>query len=130
MALLWATLVKFELSAKSAQGQLKRLRRALDAPTGRGPARGSPRRCTRCSRLLLAAAPAVPNDVGGKYVAGAYVVFIVLLLVYVAIMAMKLARIERDLREVAEIAEAAPRTTRVAAAAERRRRLRGAPERS
>src|SRR6201991_2900492 len=32
MALLWTTLVKFELSAKSAQGQLKRLRRAMDAP--------------------------------------------------------------------------------------------------
>ena len=56
--------------------------------------------------LLLAADPAVPNDIGGKYVAGAYVVFIVLLLVYVAIMAMKLARIEKGLGEVAEIAEA------------------------
>ena len=32
MALLWTTLVKFELTAKSASGQLKRLRRALDAP--------------------------------------------------------------------------------------------------
>jgi hypothetical protein len=56
--------------------------------------------------LLLAADPSVPNDIGGKYVAGAYVVFIVLLLVYVAIMAMKLARIEKGLGEVAEIAEA------------------------
>ncbi len=56
--------------------------------------------------LLLAADPSVPNDIGGKYVAGAYVVFIVLLLIYVAIMAMKLARIERGLGEVAEIAEA------------------------
>jgi hypothetical protein len=56
--------------------------------------------------LLLAADPSVPNDVGGKYVAGAYVVFIVLLLIYVAIMAMKLARIEKGLGEVAEIAEA------------------------
>lgn len=55
--------------------------------------------------LLLAADPSVPNDVGGKFVAGAYVVFIVLLLVYVAIMAMKLVRIERGLSEVAEIAE-------------------------
>jgi hypothetical protein len=54
---------------------------------------------------LLAVAPAIPNDVGGKYVAGAYVVFVLLLLIYVAIMGMKLARIERDLREVAEIAE-------------------------
>jgi hypothetical protein len=56
--------------------------------------------------LLLAADPAVPNDIGGKYVAGAYIVFILLLLIYVAIMGMKLARIERDLGEVAEIAEA------------------------
>ena len=53
----------------------------------------------------LFATPAIPNDVGGKYVAGAYIVFLLLLLIYVAIMGMKLARIERDLREVAEIAE-------------------------
>ena len=32
VALLWVTLVKLELTAKSASGQLKRLRRALDAP--------------------------------------------------------------------------------------------------
>jgi heme exporter protein C len=42
MALLWTTLVKFELSAKSAQGQLKRLRRALDAPTGPPSSRIAP----------------------------------------------------------------------------------------
>ena len=53
----------------------------------------------------IVATPAIPNDVGGKYVAGAYIVFVLLLLIYVAIMAMKLARIERDLTEVAEIAE-------------------------
>jgi hypothetical protein len=55
--------------------------------------------------LLLAADPAIPNDVGGKYVAGAYIVFVLLLLIYVAIMGMKLARIERDLTEIAAIAE-------------------------
>jgi heme exporter protein C len=38
IALLWVTLVKLELTAKSASGQLKRLRRALDAPS---PAAGS-----------------------------------------------------------------------------------------
>jgi heme exporter protein C len=38
MALLWTTLVRFEMTAKSASGQLKRLRRALDAP---GPVGGS-----------------------------------------------------------------------------------------
>jgi hypothetical protein len=53
----------------------------------------------------LVAAPAIPNDVGGKYVAGAYIVFVVLLLIYVTIMGMKLARIERGLRDVAELAE-------------------------
>jgi heme exporter protein C len=42
MALLWTTLVKFELSAKSAQGQLKRLRRALDAPAGPPSSRIAP----------------------------------------------------------------------------------------
>jgi hypothetical protein len=54
---------------------------------------------------FLFAAPALPLDEAGKYVAGAYVVFVVLLLVYVAIMAAKLQRIERELREVAAIAE-------------------------
>ncbi|HEX6455514.1 MAG TPA: hypothetical protein VF009_03230 [Solirubrobacterales bacterium] len=54
---------------------------------------------------VLFAAPALPLDEAGKYVAGAYVVFVVLLVVYVGIMAAKLQRIERDLREVAAIAE-------------------------
>jgi hypothetical protein len=53
----------------------------------------------------IVAAPAIPNDVGGKYVAGAYIVFVLLLLIYVGIMAAKLARIERELTEVAAIAE-------------------------
>jgi hypothetical protein len=55
--------------------------------------------------LLPFAAPALPLDEAGKYVAGAYVVFMVLLVVYVAIMAAKLGRIERELREVADLAE-------------------------
>ena len=42
MALLWVTLVKFELTAKSASGQLKRLRRALDAPAPGGASRVAP----------------------------------------------------------------------------------------
>jgi heme exporter protein C len=43
MALLWLTLVKLELTAKSASGQLKRLRRALDAPApGGGGSRVAP----------------------------------------------------------------------------------------
>jgi hypothetical protein len=54
---------------------------------------------------LLAGAPALPLDEAGKYVAGAYLVFMVLLVVYVAIMAAKLQRMERDLRDLAAIAE-------------------------
>jgi heme exporter protein C len=42
IALLWATLVKFELAAKSASGQVKRLRRALDAPAAGGSSRIAP----------------------------------------------------------------------------------------
>jgi heme exporter protein C len=42
IALLWVTLVKFELAAKSASGQLKRLRRALDAPASRPRSRVAP----------------------------------------------------------------------------------------
>jgi hypothetical protein len=46
---------------------------------------------------LLAAAPALPLHTAGKYVAGAYIVFVVLILVYVSIMAGRLRRTERDL---------------------------------
>ena len=49
--------------------------------------------------------PALPLDEAGKYVAGAYIVFLVLILIYVAIMAAKLARIESELRELAGFAE-------------------------
>lgn len=54
---------------------------------------------------VLLAAPALPLDEAGKYVAGAYVVFLVLLVVYLGIMAAKVQRIEKELREVAELAE-------------------------
>src|SRR4029453_668554 len=50
------------------------------------------------------AAPALPLDEAGKYVAGAYVVFIALILIYVAIMAARLGRIERELGELEELA--------------------------
>jgi len=42
IALLWVTLVKFELTAKSASGQIKRLRRAIDAPPAGGSSRIAP----------------------------------------------------------------------------------------
>jgi type II secretory pathway component PulM len=57
------------------------------------------------AELLPLAAPALPLDEAGKYVAGAYVVFLVLIVVYVGIMAAKLQRIERELRELASFAE-------------------------
>ena len=49
--------------------------------------------------------PALPLDEAGKYVAGAYLVFLALVLIYVAIMAAKVARIQRELGELADIAE-------------------------
>jgi hypothetical protein len=51
--------------------------------------------------MLLLAAPALPLDEAGKYVAGAYLVFLSLLLIYVAIMAVRLQRVERALAELA-----------------------------
>ena len=45
--------------------------------------------------------PALPLDEAGKYVAGAYVVFLALILVYVAIIGAKIARIDRDITELA-----------------------------
>ena len=53
------------------------------------------------------AAPALPLDEAGKYVAGAYVVFIALILIYVSIMAARLGRIERELGELEELADKA-----------------------
>jgi hypothetical protein len=49
---------------------------------------------------LLAAAPAVPYDTAGRYVAAAFIVFFAIVLIYVAIMAVKLQRLERDLSEL------------------------------
>jgi CcmD family protein len=53
--------------------------------------------------------PALPLDEAGKYVAGAYVVFVALILVYVAIMAAKLSRIERELHQLNELVDRRPR---------------------
>jgi hypothetical protein len=46
--------------------------------------------------------PALPLDEAGKYVAGAYVVFLALIVIYVAIIAAKVARIDRELTRLAE----------------------------
>jgi len=50
--------------------------------------------------------PALPLDEAGKYVAGAYLVFLALLLIYLAIMAMRLQRLDRELGELADLAQA------------------------
>jgi hypothetical protein len=50
--------------------------------------------------LHLAVAPALPLHSAGKYVAGAYIVFLAIVLIYVAIMASRLARTERELDEL------------------------------
>ena len=44
----------------------------------------------------------MPLDEAGKYVAGAYVVFVALILVYVAIIGAKIARIGREISELSE----------------------------
>jgi hypothetical protein len=49
--------------------------------------------------------PALPLDEAGKYVAGAYVVFLTLILVYVAIMSSKIARLGRQVDELLTLAE-------------------------
>ena len=49
--------------------------------------------------------PALPLHEAGKYVAGAYIVFLALLLIYVSIMATRLARLDRELGELAALAE-------------------------
>ena len=56
--------------------------------------------------VLVFAAPALPLHAAGKYVAGAYIVFLVLVLVYVAIMATRLGRTERELAELRRDVEA------------------------
>jgi hypothetical protein len=50
--------------------------------------------------IVLSVAPALPLHTAGKYVAGAYIVFLAMVLVYVAIMATRLSRTERELAEL------------------------------
>jgi hypothetical protein len=50
--------------------------------------------------MIFAVAPALPLHTAGKYVAGAYIVFLALVLIYVAIMASRLANTERELTEL------------------------------
>jgi hypothetical protein len=55
--------------------------------------------------VFLAADPALPLHEAGKYVAGAYAVFVTLILVYVAIMAARLQRVEKEIESLTELAE-------------------------
>jgi flagellar biosynthesis/type III secretory pathway M-ring protein FliF/YscJ len=57
--------------------------------------------------VLFALAPALPLGKSGKFVAGAYIVFVVLILVYVGIMAIRAQRTERELAELQRDVEAA-----------------------
>ena len=50
--------------------------------------------------MILAVAPALPLHAAGKYVAGAYIVFVALILVYVAIIGAKIARIDRQISDL------------------------------
>ena len=49
---------------------------------------------------IFAIAPALPLHAAGKYVAGAYVVFVLVILIDVTIMAVRLGRTERALVEL------------------------------
>lgn len=52
--------------------------------------------------------PALPLDEAGKYVAGAYTVFLALIVIYVAIIGAKIARIERQVSELLELTDDEP----------------------
>jgi uncharacterized membrane protein len=49
---------------------------------------------------LFAEAPALPLHAAGKYVAGAYIVFILILVVYVGIMGLRLHRNQAEIEEL------------------------------
>jgi hypothetical protein len=57
--------------------------------------------------MIIAATPALPLHSAGKYVAGAYIVFVVLLLIYLGIMALRAQRLERELTELRRDVDAA-----------------------
>jgi len=49
---------------------------------------------------VIFAAPALPLHSAGKYVAGAYIVFLAVILIYVTIMAVRLMRNQREITEL------------------------------
>jgi hypothetical protein len=54
---------------------------------------------------LLAETPALPLHEAGKYVFGAYGVFVAMLVVYVGIIGARIARVEREVKALADMAE-------------------------
>ncbi len=68
---------------------------------------------------LLAVAPALPLNEAGKYVAGAFVVFVAVIVIYVAIMAVKLQRMSRELNELNAALDLREKAEREAEAANR-----------
>ena len=127
IALLFATLCKYELTAKHTRAQLRALRRRLSGERRRrggrrrsaapepGTAPGRPRggrRSLPVSALVLAEMPALPLHTAGKYVAGAYIVLFAIVLIYVAIMAIRLSHIERELGELLDADRATSRASR------------------
>jgi hypothetical protein len=58
---------------------------------------------------VFAAAPALPLDEAGKYVAGAFVVFVGVIVLYVGIMAVRLQRMSRELGELNQALDARAR---------------------
>jgi hypothetical protein len=70
---------------------------------------------------ILASAPALPLHTAGKYVAGAYVVFVALILIYVAIMAIRLSNNEREISELTREVLEKQEHDRLEAEAERER---------
>jgi hypothetical protein len=56
--------------------------------------------------MLPLAAPALPLDEAGKYVAAAYLVFLALVLLYVAIIAIRLRSLEREALALVDMLEA------------------------
>jgi hypothetical protein len=55
---------------------------------------------------LFAVAPALPLHAAGKYVAGAYIVFILVLIIYLGIMGVRLTRNQREIVELRRQLEA------------------------
>jgi hypothetical protein len=54
---------------------------------------------------LLAETPALPLHEAGKYVAGAYGVFVTMLVVYIGIIGARFARVEREVKALADSLE-------------------------